>query len=74
MSISGDELKRRIDVARKMPSAAHMPSFGLVCAPRESPVCEICGGTCAPIIDGKHLDGWCEHDKSGNLYRGEVGA
>ena len=71
MNITSDELKRRLEIARRMPGAAHMPLFGLVCRPGEGPVCEVCGGTAAPIIGGKHPDGWCYRDQSGRLYRKE---
>jgi hypothetical protein len=57
------ELDKRLEVARAMPGAAHLPSVGLVLAPGQAgPVCQLCGGRQAPIIDGQHLNParWCE--------------
>jgi hypothetical protein len=58
-----NDLRERIRVAKLMPGVAHLPAFGLILyGNQKGPVCELCGGVDAPIIDGKHLDGWCKHE------------
>ncbi len=49
------ELQQRIDVAKAAPGLAHLILRG------PSPVCQLCGGTDAPIIAGQHLnpERWC---------------
>lgn len=51
-----EELDARLALAREKPSIAYMLLSG------PSPTCELCGGTQAPIIGGRHLnlERWCE--------------
>ena len=51
-----DALDRRIAAAKAAPGVAHLILGG------PSPTCELCGGTSAPIIDGRHLapERFCE--------------
>lgn len=53
------ELDRLLEVARAAPGIAHL----LLAYPEDGgPVCGLCGGRSAPIIDGKHLspETFCE--------------
>ena len=59
--MTAQELKRRLEVARMCPDVAHLPTFGLALEPNDpKPQCRKCQGFKAPIIDGLHLDGFCE--------------
>lgn len=51
--ISAAELDRRLDIARAAPGIAHLV---LVRYGEPGPTCDLCGGTMAPIIDGRHLN------------------
>jgi hypothetical protein len=56
-----DELKKLIALAKLAPGIAHLPSFGLLLySDKYGPVCELCGGKDAPIIDGRHLEDSCQ--------------
>lgn len=58
--ISGRELKKRLDRAHLNPMAAHTLNYGLVLYPGQAaPSCSICGGPDAPIVNGRHLTGFC---------------
>ena len=50
-----DEIKSLISTAKQTPGVAHLPAFGLVIYSGKWPVCELCGGVDAPIVNGKHL-------------------
>ncbi len=57
--MNGDDLQRRIELAREKPELAVM----LLTVPAgHGPTCELCGGRQAPIIDGRHLapEKFCE--------------
>ena len=62
--ISESELKHRLAIAHLSPMTAHIPIMGLVLYPGQYVQCELCGGEDAPIVDGKHLPGYCETKKS----------
>ena len=51
--MTGQELKERVALAKELPGIAHLILAG------PSPTCALCGGTHAPIIDGRHLGDWC---------------
>lgn len=55
-NISVRELRKRLAIAKLAPGMAHLPSFRLVLLPgQRGPVCILCGGEDAPIVNGKHL-------------------
>ena len=45
------ELRELIEAAKAVPGAAH-----LLLARGPSPVCSLCGGQDAPIVNGQHLN------------------
>lgn len=50
------DLEERIAVAKQVPGMAHLSGFGLILyGNQKGPVCELCGGVDAPIVDGRHL-------------------
>ena len=66
MKVTEEEIKERLDLARQAPGLAHLYSFGLILRPgQKGPVCELCGGKEAPIINGRHLnpERWCRKAK-----------
>lgn len=50
--MTSKELQKRLELAREKPEIAHL----LLANPTERVTCKLCGGTLAPIIDGKHLN------------------
>lgn len=45
------EIAQRVDAALAFPGVGH-----LIATRGPFPICSLCGGRGAPIIDGKHLD------------------